>query len=104
MKNRSLYSVLTRFGIDVQVTVKDVDEPGTITLDRLQPQVEARTSTATLTDPDQRPGLHAPQQPLPSPPVAGEWTIPKGESGLTEDNDDHWQFAVGPPSTNTTVI
>ena len=38
--------------LDVEVTVKDVDEPGTITLDRLQPQAGA-VLTASFTDPDQ---------------------------------------------------
>ena len=39
--------------IDVVVTVKDVDEPGSISLNRIQPQVGAAL-TATLSDPDQR--------------------------------------------------
>ena len=35
----------------VEVTVKDVDEPGSISLDRLQPQAGAEL-TASMSDPD----------------------------------------------------
>ena len=48
--------------LDVQVTVNDVDEPGTITLSRLQPQVQVAL-TATLSDPDGGPDPAQPNTP-----------------------------------------
>ena len=86
--------------LDVQVTVKDVDEPGMIMLNRLQPQVEVALQ-ATLSDPDQG------QDPgnLTALTIASdgwEWTIPK-VSRPDPNNDDHWQTGAAGASAGTTV-
>ena len=71
--------------LDVQVTVKDVDEPGTITLDRLQPQVDENL-IASFTDPDQGDS----DTPREHSSVVWEWTVPK-VSRPDVNNDAHWQ-------------
>ena len=69
--------------LDVQVTVKDVEEPGTITLDRLQPQVDENL-TASFTDPDRGTTDTDPTN------VVWEWTVPK-VSRPDINNNAHWQ-------------
>ena len=65
------------------MTVNDVDEPGTITLNRLQPQVGVAL-TASFTDPDRGTTDTAPTN------VVWEWTVPK-LSRPDINNDAHWQ-------------
>ena len=79
----ALHSVLY-----VTVTVDDVEEAGKITLNRLQPEVDAEL-TATLSDPDRGEGNdQAPQAP------SWTWSIPKvNRPDIT--NDNHWQAAAG---------
>ena len=81
--------------LDVTVTVMNVEEPGTITLDRLQTRVEAAGDgvTATLTDPDRDSGDGTPTTTITNA-VMWEWSIPKvSRPILTED--DHWTPAGG---------
>ena len=79
----------------VNVEVTNVDEPGTIELLRLQPEVDSTdpaTDTAiapTLTDPD---GLNGRN-------VTWVWTVSKVSTGsLDIDNEDHWNPAPGATS------
>ena len=66
-----------RNSLDVTVTVMNVEEPGTITLDRLQTRVLATGGvTATLTDPDRDSGGGAPTTTI-TTAVTWEWSIPK---------------------------
>ena len=80
--------------LDVTVMVMNVEEPGTITLDRLQTRVGATGDgvTATLTDPDEDTGGGGGTTITTA--VTWEWSIPKvSRPILTED--DHWTDAGG---------
>ena len=78
--------------LDVEVTVEDVDEPGSISLDRLQPQAGAAL-TASFTDPDR--GAANDQNPE---NMVWLWSVPKVSRPI-DDNEDHWQ-AAGAGTTN----
>ena len=86
--------------VKIIVTVKDVDEPGSITLNRRQPQV-GQSLAATLSDPDrgQVPGTLAE---LTIAEGGWEWSVPKVSRPII-DNDAHWQPAAGTVSTGTAV-
>ena len=80
---------------DITVTVTNVEEPGTVTLNRLQTRVEATGLTATLEDPDGPAGDDT------AISVTWLWSVPK-VSRPDLDNDDHWTDAAGTqPSGNT---
>ena len=85
-----------RSSLAVTVMVMNVEEPGTITLDRLQTRVSATDTTgvtATLTDPDRDTGGGVPTTTI-TTGVTWEWSIPKvSRPILTED--DHWTPAGG---------
>ena len=72
--------------LPVTVMVKNVEEPGMITLDRLQTRVGAAGDgvTATLTDPDGPAGT-ATEIAV----TSWEWSIPKVNRPVLDD-DDHW--------------
>ena len=80
--------------LDVTVTVKNVEEPGTITLDRLQTRVGATGDgvTASLTDPDR--DTNNTTETAITTGVTWEWSIPKVNRPVL-DNDDHWTPAGG---------
>ena len=78
----------------VTVNVGDVEEPGSISLNRIQPQVGAAL-TATLNDPDRGNENTAALDGL-----VWVWSIPKVSRPVT-DNDDHWQDATNPTQTDT---
>ena len=67
--------------IDVTVTVTNVDEPATLTMDRVQPEV-SRTLTAILTDPDGAPSG-----------TVWVWSVSKVNRPQLA-NDTHWQPAA----------
>ena len=81
--------------LDVTVTVKDVDEDGSISLNRIQPQVLAPL-TATLNDPDR--GSANTDDPA---SLVWLWSIPKVSRPVT-NNDDHWQPATPAPGVTQT--
>ena len=72
--------------IDVTVTVTNVDEPATLTMDRVQPQV-SQPLNAILTDPDGAPSG-----------TVWEWSVSKVNRPQL-GNDTHWQPA-GATTTN----
>ena len=72
--------------LTVTVTVNDVDEDGSMSLDRLQPQVGA-VLTASFSDPDR--GAAGTTNPTNEDWL---WSVPKVSRPVT-DNDDHWQPA-----------
>ena len=77
--------------IDVTVTVTNVDEPATLTMDRVQPQVGV-TLPATLTDPDGSP--------------SGEvwsWSVSKVNRPQL-GNDTHWQPAAGTDTNRNSYL
>ena len=76
--------------LDVQVTVKNVDEAGTISLDRLQPQ-QAVALTASLNDID---GPAGADMGTAITDGTWEWTIPKVSRPVLT-TDAHWQDAPG---------
>ncbi len=83
--------------ISVTVNVKNVEEPYTFTLDRLQVRASADTSggttlTSTLTDPDV---ISA------SPAPTYQWYVPK-VSRPDLENDNHWTTAGNSTSTGQT--
>ena len=86
--------------VDIMVTVKDVDEPGSITLNRLQPQV-GQSLTATLSDPDRG---QNPDSLTELTVAAGgwQWSVAKVSRPIT-NNDSHWQPAAGEASAGTVV-
>ena len=67
--------------VTVTITVNNVDEPGTVTLSSLQPQVEFQL-TATLDDPDNVSGS-ATWSWAGSPNGASSWTLISGETSAT---------------------
>ena len=74
--------------LTVTVTVKDVDEPGSISLDRLQPQKGA-VLTASFSDPDVG---QDPATPTAATNIVWLWSVPKVSRPVTE-TDEHWQPA-----------
>ena len=74
--------------LTVTVTVKDVDEPGSISLDRLQPQKGA-VLTASFSDPDVG---QDPATPTAATNIVWLWSVPKVSRPVTK-NDEHWQPA-----------
>ena len=70
--------------LDITVTVKNVEEPGTIELTRVQPQASAAIGTE-FSDPDNI---------APDPPVMWLWSVPK-VSRPEIDNDNHWTAGSG---------
>ena len=85
----ALFSVLY-----VTVTVEDVNEAGTISLDRLQPQAGAAL-TASYSDPDDG---QDPDSPAADQNVVWLWSVPKVSRPII-DNEAHWQ-AAGAQDTN----
>ncbi len=75
---------------DITVTVKNVDEPGSIDLSRLQPQV-GQYLEATLSDPD---GVTANTE-------TWQWSVPKVERPKLENNN-HWSDAAVSGDTDAT--
>ena len=81
----------------VIVNVEDVDEPGMITLNRIQPQAGA-TLTATLSDPDQgAANTTAPDS------LVWMWEVPK-VSRPDPMNNAHWTTAGGQTATDTGLM
>ena len=79
---------------EITVTVTNVDEPGVITLNRLQTRVGAASPgvTATLVDPDGDNDDNS--NPVEAADITWEWSIPK-VSRPDLNNDDHWTPAGG---------
>ena len=73
--------------IDVTITVTDVDEPGTVTIDLRQPEVGVAL-TAELADPDS-----GAEGTINTSSVTWLWSIPK-TSRPEIDNEQHWQSAA----------
>ena len=70
----------------VTVNVTNVDEPGVVTINWLQPEIDV-TITATLEDPD------SPDTPVPTD-VSWEWTV-SNVANPDMMNDDHWRDGQG---------
>ena len=87
--------------LHVTVKVTDVDEPGSIDLSRLQPQVGVALE-ATLNDPDQG-QIPATRRDHTIAEGAWEWSVPKVSRPVI-DNDAHWQPAGGDLSTDTDAM
>ena len=71
---------------DITVSVKNVEEPGSISLDRVQPQSGVGL-TATLSDDD------GPSGDAPNIDVTWEWSVPKVSRPVLENNS-HWTPAA----------
>ena len=90
--------------VPVTVTVKNVEEDPTLTLDRLQVRAAGETSdgvaiegsavAATLNDPDGAAGATLPLESTVIAPTSLQWYIPKVSRPELE-NDDHWIEATG---------
>ena len=77
---------MTRESVTVTVTVTNMDEPETLTLDKLQPKVDVQL-TATLTDPDGRPGAALPitETDLTDSPTTWQWARSSSRNGPWTD-------------------
>ena len=87
-----------RSELEVTVTVDNVDEDGSISLNRLQTRVGVTNGVeASLTDPD---GPDGGTGTAITAGVTWLWSIPKVSRPLTE-TDEHWTFAGGGSATTT---
>ena len=90
--------------INVTVTVKNVDEPGVLKLDRLQVRAVGTDSDnnaiagsampARLNDPDGATGATLPLASTAITPSGWQWYVPKVSRPIL-DNDDHWVEGTG---------
>ena len=90
--------------ITVTVTVKNVDEPAVLSLDRLQVRAVGTTTggdaiagsvvTASLNDPDGAAGATLPLASTAITPSNWQWYVPKVSRPVL-DNDDHWTEGTG---------
>ena len=81
--------------VDITVKVTNVEEPGTITLNRLETRIDEDGLTATLADPD------GPTSGETAIAVDWEWSVPKVSRPVLDD-DDHWTDTAGTQPTGTT--